>query len=103
MKESDDKLAKAFGNQLENNKKEWHEWKPTMIQNIVHRHTHNQRIDSNIRKGIENLKKLEVVLKQADKNLGLVPIRGDIYCAMLRKHLATPSYKKLPNFHTIKY
>lgn len=41
---------------------------------------------------------MNVVTKPADKNLGLVPIRGDIYAAMLRKWLAPPSFQPVDNF-----
>lgn len=34
-------------------------------------------------------------MKQADKNLGLVPIRGDYYNATLRKWLKEPDFLKV--------
>lgn len=41
------------------------------------------------------------MVKQADKNLGLVPIRGDFYAAMLRKWLVQPSFQQVTTFpHT---
>lgn len=50
-------------------------------------------LDTTLRKGIDELKSMQIVVKQADKNLGLVPIRGDFYAAMLRKWLSPPSFK----------
>lgn len=41
---------------------------------------------------------MEVVTKQADKNLGLVPIRGDYYAAMLRAWLKEPDFIRVDSF-----
>jgi len=51
-----------------------------------------------IRKGIRDLQKMNIVVKPADKNLGIVPIRGDIYAAMMRKWLKPPSFESVQYF-----
>lgn len=52
-------------------------------------------VERRIHKGIKDLKSMDVILKQADKNLGLVPIRGDIYNAMVRNWLCEPSFTQV--------
>lgn len=57
------------------------------------------KIDILISKGMRDLAKLPVVLKQADKNLGLVPIHRHIYEMMCREHLEDPKiYQRVPLF-----
>lgn len=69
-----------------------------MIKEITTKNPSFSRLDNKIKKGIQDLKDLDVVIKQADKNLGLVPIRGDIYNAMLRKHLEPPTFRPVTMF-----
>lgn len=47
-----------------------------------------------IKQGIQELKEMNIIIKQSDTNLGLVAIRGDYYRAMLQKWLSPPSFKK---------
>lgn len=49
-------------------------------------------------KGIRDLKKMDIVVKQADKNLGIVPIRGDIYRTLRSKHLEPPFFNQVNTF-----
>lgn len=51
-----------------------------------------------LRKGIKDLKEMDVVIKQADKNLGIVPIRGDIYKHLLSEQLNSKTFRKVDNF-----
>lgn len=55
-------------------------------------------ISAKIRKGIREMKGMNIVIKQADKNLGIVAIRKDIYNHMLNKHLHSSSFKKVNDF-----
>lgn len=52
-------------------------------------------VEHHIRKGIRDLKQMDVIVKQADKNLGMIPIRGDIYNAMVRGWLKKPSFRRV--------
>lgn len=69
-----------------------------MIREIVKVKRHAKPIEIKIRNGIKDLRNMPVVTKQADKNLGLVPIRGDIYAAMERKWLVPPSFTEVQEF-----
>lgn len=51
-----------------------------------------------ILRGIRQLKDMDIVIKQADKNLGIVPIRGNIYRALRSKHLNSTAFKKVDTF-----
>lgn len=51
-----------------------------------------------IRQGLKDLKAMDVVLKAADKNLGVVVMRRDIYNHLLNKNLAPPSFAKVTSF-----
>ena len=84
----------------------WKMWKSTMEKECK---TFIQkgppRIAASIRKGIQELKEMNIVIKQADKNLGIVAIRKDIYNHMLNKHLQSTSFKKMnvfPRFDIIR-
>lgn len=48
-------------------------------------------------KKLRDLRDLNLLIKQADKNLGLVAIRGDIHNGMTRARLAAPSFEKVNN------
>lgn len=69
-----------------------------MIKHIIHIHNPPKIIDHIIYQGIRHLKEMDVVIKQADKNLGIVPIRGDFYAAMVRKWLVMPAFQKVSHF-----
>lgn len=77
----------------------WIQWKTRMIKDIekipVEAPTYLQ---SKLRKGIQQLKDLEFVVKLADKNLGMVAIRGDIYNSMISNHLKWPAFQRVPHF-----
>lgn len=51
-----------------------------------------------IRKGLSDLKNMDIVLKAADKNLGVVVMRRDIYNHLLNKNLAPPSFARVTKF-----
>lgn len=68
-------------------------WKTRMtseIQKMVE--TRASKLNRSISRGIRDLKKMDVVLKAADKNLGVVAIRTDIYNHLLNKNLAPPCF-----------
>lgn len=77
----------------------WKMWKSTMEKKCK---TINQkgppRIAATIRKGIRELKGMNIVIKQADKNLGIVAIRKDIYNHMVKKHLHSSSFQRVNMF-----
>lgn len=57
------------------------------------------RIDILVKKGIHDLKDMDIVLKQADKNLGIVPMHHHIYHMMVITHLEnTTVYRKVSTF-----
>lgn len=57
------------------------------------------KLDLLVSKGIRDLKRLPIILKQADKNLGLVPIHRHVYEMMCRDHLNDRStYRRVPLF-----
>ena len=41
---------------------------------------------------------MDVILKQTDKNLGIIPVRGDIYNAMVREWLSEPAFTRVQAF-----
>lgn len=45
------------------------------------------RIARAIKKGLRDLKAMDLVMKAADKNLGVVAMRSDIYNHLLKKNL----------------
>lgn len=92
VKETDDRLGKRINNCSKLEKSRWHQWKLDTIREIVNIKDTPDHIESAVYRGIQHLKELDVILKQADKNLGLVPIRGDIYNAMVREWLQEPSF-----------
>ena len=58
-----------------------------------------KKLDLLVAKGIRDLRKLPVILKQADKNLGLVPIHRHVYEMMVRDHLGdTTKYRRVSLF-----
>lgn len=69
-----------------------------MVKDITKIKRTYKPVENLIRKGIQDLKGMHMVIKQADKNLGLVPIRGDYYAAMLRKWLRQPAFHKVQIF-----
>ena len=77
----------------------WKSWKLNMeteCENITE--DGPPRICSKIRKGMNDLKEMNIVLKQADKNLGLVAIRKDIYEHMVKTHINSQTYVEVPTF-----
>ena len=58
-----------------------------------------QKLELLIAKGIRDLAKLPVILKQADKNLGLVPIHKHVYNMMCKEHLNdNRTYRRVRTF-----
>lgn len=76
----------------------WTKWKINVIKEIAKLKSVSKPIEKSIRKGVNDLKNMELTTKQAEKNLGLVPIRGDIYAAMERKWLKPPGFRDVPEF-----
>lgn len=72
--------------------RKWHKWKAKVIRDIVKIDINYPPIEKLLRKGISDLKKMEIIVKQADKNLGLVVMRGDIYNSFLRQQLQAPTF-----------
>lgn len=98
MREVDTKFGTRIKRLSPTEAKNWQQWKLHMIREIAQIKRTPQPIERTLRKGMNDLKKMEAVTKQADKNLGLVPIRGDIYAAMLRKWLRYPDFQKVSYF-----
>ena len=98
VKESDDKFGKAIAAVSPQEKTNWQKWKLTMIKKLVKLQDKPSQLEERLKRGIQDLKKMEIIIKPADKNLGLVPIRGDIYNAMLRKWLSQPSFAQVTSF-----
>lgn len=73
-------------------KSRWHQWRRVSIREVVQLNDVPGHIESSIYRGIQNIKNLNVILKKADKNLRLVPIRGGIYNAMVWKLPQKPSF-----------
>lgn len=77
----------------------WRRWKTRMLDHIKSMPRRgNPRIIAHLHQGVKDLRALNVVLKQSDKNLGLVAIRGDIYNALVREHLLSDTYKLVQEF-----
>jgi hypothetical protein len=55
-------------------------------------------IDSRIRKGVRDLKALPVVLKLADKNLGMVPIHETLYDRLVWDNLKPPTFVQVSSY-----
>ena len=98
VQETDKKYAARIKRLSDAEGENWRKWKLRVITDLAHLKQPPLRIESMIRNGIRDLKAMEIVIKQADKNLGLVPIRGDIYAAMIRKWLAAPSFARVDTF-----
>lgn len=56
------------------------------------------RLERIIYRGIQDLKKMDIVVKQADKNLGMVAMRTCVYRALLGKHLLSSTFQRVPTF-----
>lgn len=68
------------------------EWRTAIIKDVAPlRERSPSKLDWAILKGIRDLQKMDIVLKQADKNLGLVPIARQVYRRMVGDHLWDPS------------
>lgn len=80
-------------------KRNWNDWKTNMMKEVEKLPAEAPtRLQAKLRKGIQQLQDLDFVVKLADKNLGLVAIRGDIYNAMLADHLKWPAFERVPTF-----
>lgn len=98
VQETDEKMGRHITQSGGGAAANWHKWKHTMITKIVTLDDPPKPIEMRLRRGTIDLKNMDVILKQADKNMGLVPIRGDIYNAELRKWLAEPAFQRVPIF-----
>lgn len=98
IQELDKKIGKKITKLSKTETKNWHQWKLSALKYILSKKHKPKPIESMLQKGITDLKNMEIVVKQADKNLGLVPIRGDYYAAMLRSWLIRPSFERVQEF-----
>lgn len=77
----------------------WEAWKKVMTLAIakipLQKHPW---IDVQISKGIRDLKQMPIVTKLADKNLGMIPMHGEIYNKLLRDHLHSDTYIQVNRF-----
>jgi len=72
-----------------------------MYQMVQKLHNDKPEIERKLRSGIRYFKNSEIIIKQADKNMGLTAIRGDIYRAMVRKELGPGDFIEVTSFpHT---
>ncbi|MEM7375665.1 MAG: reverse transcriptase domain-containing protein, partial [Bacteroidota bacterium] len=94
MRQLDDKIGSRITKLSPVEANNWKKWKLSVIKHIVRIKGKPKPLDLLLTKGIEQLKSMNIVIKQADKNLGLVPIRGDIYTAMVRKWTAPPAFRR---------
>lgn len=97
VKETDEKFGKKIGS-CPKQKYNWTKWKVNVLKHIVKIQDKPTPLELTASKGIRDLKNMNVIVKQADKNLGLVPIRGDIYAAMVRENLRPPAFEKVGHF-----
>jgi len=86
-------------------------WKRSILRDIeLIEEPKRSKLDLLVLKGIRDLRKLPIVLKQADKNLGLVPIHTHIYEQMVLTHLndrntyriAPADFYAMPKIHKRK-
>ena len=96
--QTDEKLGQRICNLSSIEKTNWNKWKLSVIKEITTLKQPPKPVERSIMEGIKDLKSMEIVIKQADKNLGLVPIRGDYYAAMLRKWLTPPGLQPVNVF-----
>lgn len=73
-------------------------WKAKILRHITSQQDWKPKVEAKIWSGIKELKNMKLVTKQADKNLGLVAVRGDIYNAFLRQQLKPPTFMEVPTF-----
>ena len=77
----------------------WKAWKLNSLRYIARLTPRlSEPLTRVLKKGIQDLKEMNVIVKQADKNFGLVAIRGDIYNGMLMENLNEPTYVKVDSF-----
>ncbi len=76
----------------------WKKWKLNLLRETVRLDEPPKYLDKILKEGMDEIRQMQVVVKQADKNLGLVPIRGDIYRAMVKKWISPPSFEKVRVF-----
>ena len=94
-----DKFESTFSSFSSTEATNWNQWKKMMLKDVeAIKPEGPPRLSARLRKGVKDLKELNLVLKHADKNLGLVAIRGDIYNHMVREHLDSDSFQKVPVF-----
>ncbi len=76
-------------------------WQRAILNDIEERVTETKpkKLDLLIGKGIRDLRAMDVILKQADKNLGIVPIHGHVYNRMVMDHIGErATYGKVNRF-----
>lgn len=93
------KYHKTFNNLSAIERTNWDGWRRRTL-NWVSKldEPRRQRTDMVVRCGIKQLREMDIVLKQADKNLGLVAIKTSIYNRLLDSHINSPSFKKVERF-----
>lgn len=98
VKETDDKYGKKFAAGYPLEKTRWRQWKVKMLKRIVTIKPYPDPLERKLDKGIRDLKAMDAVVKQTDKNLGLIAVRGDIYNAMVRDWLKAPDFRVVGSF-----
>ena len=73
-------------------------WKINNVKYLTQLKYRPPLIERKIKYGINDLKNINCVIKQADKNMGITAIRGDIYNGHTRKWLQEPAFIKTVTF-----
>lgn len=77
----------------------WKNWIERLKKRVSRMKEEKQTMHTRlILRGIQDLKSMDVVIKQADKNLGIVPIACQVYRWLRSKHLESSSFKKVSEF-----
>ena len=99
---TEDKFQGRINTLTQQERDNWKAWKLNSLRYIARLTPRpSEPLSRVLRKGIQDLKDMNVIVKQADKNFGLVAIRGDIYNGMLWENLNEPTYVKVKDFpHT---
>ena len=77
----------------------WDSWLTRMKTGISRlREPKQSRLERIVHKGIQDLEKMDIIVKQADKNLGMVAMRKCVYHALLMKQLNPSTFQKVTTF-----
>lgn len=96
VKKSYDSIFSSLSPSEYNN---WKKWMTSLNKKVDKQREERRSMHTRLLlRGIKDLKQMDVVVKQADKNLGIVPISGRIYRRLRSNHLESPSFKKVSCF-----